>query len=178
MRVRDVRNLLSAQRAFHPTRTTEHEGSDPGDSACDHPGRPSQISSPSRLYPGISTERIMRAVEQQRRVSQQLEDLRIQQRQRTAFLHAAGIKWIMAVYGISGGLALVFILLLIVQPGLLGRILSVLGGGIAFLLMLEESVRQGLAPVPLSNWLLSGAALLVVLMMGLWVRLMRPPKEA
>jgi hypothetical protein len=120
----------------------------------------------------------MRAVEQQRRVSQQLEDLRIQQRQRTAFLHAAGIKWIMAVYGISGGLALVFILLLIVQPGLLGRILSVLGGGIAFLLMLEESVRQGLAPVPLSNWLLSGAALLVVLMMGLWVRLMRPPKEA
>jgi hypothetical protein len=178
MRVRDVRNLLSAQRAFHPTRATEHEGSVPEDSVRDSLGEPSQISSPSRLYPGISTERIMRAVEQQRRVSQQLEDLRIQQRQRTAFLHAAGVKWIMAIYSVSGGLALVFILLLIVQPGLLARTLSVLGGGIAFLLMLEESIRQGLAPVPLSNWLLSGVALLVVLMTGLWVRLMRPPKEA
>jgi hypothetical protein len=30
----------------------------------------------------------------------------------------------------------------------------------------------------LSNWLLSGMALVVVLMMGLWVRLMRYPKEA
>jgi hypothetical protein len=119
----------------------------------------------------------MRAVEQQRRISQQLEDLRIQQRRRTAFLRAAGLKWVVAIYGLFGGLALVALLLLITQPELLARTLAALGGGIAFLLMLEESIQQGLALIPLSNWLLSGATLLVVCMMGLWVRLMRPPKE-
>ena len=39
---------------------------------------------PSRMYSSISTERIMRAVEQQRRISQQLEDLRAQQKTRIA----------------------------------------------------------------------------------------------
>lgn len=176
MRVRDVSNPVSARRAFHLTRATDSAGDNPQDAVPAGPGP--QVSSPSHLYPSISTERIMRAVEQQRRISQQLEDLRIQQRQRTAFLRAAGLKWVVAIYGVCGGLALLSLLLLIARPGLLARALDALGGVIAFLLMLEESIKQGLALIPLSSWLLSGAALLVVLMMGLWVRLMRPPKEA
>lgn len=178
MRVHDVKDQLSAQRASHPTRSTEHEERDSEDSLHTRPGEQPRVSSPSHLYPGISTERIMQAVDQQRRVSQQLEDLRTQQRQRTAFLRTTGLKWMAALCGVSGVLALTFMILLIVQPGLLARTLDALGGVIGFLLVFEESIRQELAVIPLSNWLLSGTALLVVLMMGLWVRLMRPPREA
>lgn len=178
MRVRDVRNQFSARRASHRTRPTRHEGKNSTGSLHTRPGEQPHVSSPSRLYPAISTERIMQAVEQQRRISQQLEDLRTQQRQRTAFLRTTGLKWIAALCGVSGVLALTFLILLIVQPGLLARTLDALGGVIGFLVMLEESIRQELALIPLSNWLLSGAALLVVLMMVLWVRLMRPPREA
>jgi len=178
MRVHDVRDRPSAQRTSRLTRSAEYEGENSANSLHTRSGEQPHVSSPSRLYPGISTERIMQAVEQQRRVSQQLEDLRTQQRQRTAFLRTTGLKWIAALCGVSGVLALTFMLLLIVQPGLLARTLDALGGLIGFLLMFEESIRQELALIPLSNWLLSGMALLVVLMMGLWVRLMRPPKEA
>lgn len=178
MRVRDVRNQLSTQRASHLTRSTKHEENNAADSLRTRPGEQPHVNSPSRLYPCISTERIMQAVEQQRRISQQLEDLRTQQRQRTAFLRTTGLKWMATLCGVSGMLALTFMILLIVQPGLLARALDALGGVIGFLVMLEEDIRQELALIPLSNWLLSGAALLVVLMMGLWVRLMRPPREA
>lgn len=178
MRVRDVRNRLAAQRASHLTGSSRNEEKNAADPARSRPGEQLQISSPSRLYPSISTERIMQAVEQQRRISQQLEDLRTQQRQRTAFLRTTGLKWIAALCGVFGALALTFLLLLIVRPGLLARTLDALGGAIALLLVLEESIRRGLALIPLSNWLLSGAALAVVLMMGLWVKLMRPPREA
>lgn len=177
MRVRDVRDQLSARRALRLIRATERD-TGPGGSGRNWSGEQPQVGSPSHMYPSISTERIMRAVEQQRRISQQLEDLRVQQRQRTAFLRTAGLKWIVALYSLSGGLALLFILLLIARPELLAHALDALSGGIAFLLVLEESIQQGLELIPLSNWLLSAAALLVVLMMGLWVRLMRPPKEA
>jgi hypothetical protein len=44
--------------------------------------------------------------------------------------------------------------------------------------MVEEEIKLGLSLIPSSSWLLSGAALVIVLMMGLWVRLMRYPQEA
>lgn len=175
MRVRDERKL-STQHACHLTRTGEQQNQDLQDVSYGQPA--GQERSPSCGYPGISTARIMQAVEQQRQISRQLEDLRVQQRRRTAFLRAAGLPWMVAVSGFFGGLALLTLLLLITQPELQTRTLAALGGVIAFLLMLEESIQQGLAFVPLNNWLLSGAALLMVGMMGLWLRLMRPPKEA
>jgi hypothetical protein len=178
MRVRDVRNQLSAQRASHLTELPGREEKRSADPTPNRPGEQLPPSSPSRLYPSISTERIMQAVERQRRISQQLEDLRTQQRQRTAFLRTTGLKWIVALCGVFGALALIFLLLLIVRPGLLARTLDALGGVIALLLALEEGIRRGLALIPVGNWLLSGAALAVVLMMGLWVKLMRPPREA
>jgi acyl-CoA synthetase (AMP-forming)/AMP-acid ligase II len=119
----------------------------------------------------------MQAVEQQRRVSQQLEDLRAQQKQRTAILRTTGLKFLAALCGACGVLAVAFVILLIVRPDLLARTLDALSGGIAALLMAEEEVKLGLSLIPSSSWLLSGAALVIVLMMGLWVRLMRYPQE-
>jgi hypothetical protein len=125
----------------------------------------------------ISTERIMRAVEEQRRVSQQLEDLRIQQKRRTAQLSITGLKLMGVFWGLLGTLIGGFLILLIVQPVLLDRTLNSLDDGIAILIMLTERIRLGLSLNPSSSWLLSITALLVVLMMGLWIRLMRHPQD-
>ncbi|HEX7736800.1 MAG TPA: hypothetical protein VF458_18280 [Ktedonobacteraceae bacterium] len=128
--------------------------------------------------PGISTERIMQAVEEQRRVSQQLEDLRFQQKQRTAHLRQAGLKLMGVLWCITGALAGGFILLLLLVPALLDRTLNSLDDSIAFLVVLAEQIKMGLSLIPSSSWLLSVAALAVVLMMGLWIRLMRHPQDA
>jgi hypothetical protein len=132
---------------------------------------------PAHEYTGISTERIMQAVEEQRRVSQQLEDLRLQQKQRTAHLRTIGLKFIGVLWCISGALAGGFVLLLIMQPALLDRTLNSLDDSIALLVLLAEQIRLGLSLIPSSSWLLSAAALAVVLMMGLWIRLMRHPQD-
>ena len=178
MRCRDDKDHFAAQRASHSRwSTAENEARNTADTSSVKDEQP-QMLPPSRAYPSISTERIMQAVEQQRRVSQQLEDLRTQQKQRTAFLRTTGLKLIAALCGVLGVLGIVFVILLLARPDLLERTLDTLSGGIATLLMLEESIRSGLSLIPLSSWLLSGAALLVVLMMGLWLRLMRYPQEA
>jgi len=53
--------------------------------------RPTVSAVPSpRLYSSISTERIMMAVERQRRITAQLEDIRTQQQTRIARLHVVG----------------------------------------------------------------------------------------
>jgi hypothetical protein len=132
---------------------------------------------PAHGCSSISTERIMQAVEEQRRVSQQLEDLRLQQKQRTAHLRTAGLKFIGVLWCLSGALAGGFVLLLIMQPVLLDRTLNSLDDSIAILVVLTEQVKLGLSLIPSSSWLLSAAALAVVLMMGLWIRLMRHPQD-
>jgi hypothetical protein len=133
---------------------------------------------PACGFPTISTERIMQAVEERRRVSQQLEDLHFQQKQRTAQLRVAGLKLMCVLWYIFGALAGGFILLLIMQPILLDRTLNALDDSIAILIMLIEQAKQGPSLIPASSWLLSITALVVVLMMGLWIRLMRHPQDA
>jgi hypothetical protein len=126
----------------------------------------------------ISTERIMQAVEERRRVSQQLEDLRLQQKQRTARLRIAGLKLMGVLWCVTGALVIGFALLLLLQPVLFERLLNSLDGTIALLVMVEEQIKLGLSLIPSSSWLLSAAALVVVLLTGLWIRLMRYPQDA
>lgn len=126
----------------------------------------------------ISTERIMQAVEEHRRVSQQLEDLRLQQQQRTARLRIAGLKLMGVLWCVTGALVIGFALLLILQPVLFEHLLNSLDGTIAILVMVAEQIKLGLSLIPSGSWLLSVAALVVVLLTGLWIRLMRYPQDA
>lgn len=139
--------------------------------------QPPSITPVTPLYPSISTERIMQAVEQQRRVSQQLEDLRLQQKQRTQVLRTRGLRVLAVLWMMTGVLAIAFVVLLLARPDLLERLIDALSGVFAVIFVLEEELKRGLSLIPSSSWLLSGAALLVVLMMGLWIRLMRCPQE-
>jgi hypothetical protein len=133
---------------------------------------------PFRLYSSISTERIMRAVELQRHITQQLEDLRVQQQTRIARLRILNPKFLAFASLIIGLLLLFLLALLIFQADLLIKALALLSGGIDALVVLGQYLQTGLSLIIRDNWLLSGMALILVIMMGMWLRLMRHPREA
>ncbi len=137
------------------------------------------FSSPSyRMSTIISTERIMRAVEQQKRITQQLEDLRMQQRRRIARLRIFTPRFAAFTYLTIGLISLSLFALLIFNTGLVVNVLASLSGVIDALVSLAQYLQSGLALVLQENWLLSAMALVLVIMMGMWLRLMRHPQEA
>jgi len=58
------------------------------------------------------------------------------------------------------------------------KALSLLSSGIDILFVSAQYFQIGLTLVTRNNWLLSAVAFSVVIMMGMWLRLMRPPQEA
>ena len=141
--------------------------------------RPTASVVPSpRLYSSISTERIMMAVERQRRITAQLEDIRTQQQTRIARLHVVGPTVAAIIFFSIGCVPLLLLGLTIFQPDLLVRLLSLLGDGIDTLIVLAQYLQSGLLFVTRDDWLMSGLALAFVILMGMWLRLMRHPRES
>jgi hypothetical protein len=177
----DAKSQQSAQRDAHLAYPAEHNRANHAHASSDSHNQEQPASllgpPPSHMYPGISTERIMHAVERQRRITAQLEDLRAQQRQRTAFLRTAGLKLITVVGFLLGLLIIALVTLFFFQPIMLARTLALLSDTIALLLAVGESLKTDLSLIPSNNWLLSGATLLIVLMMVMWLRLMRHPQD-
>jgi hypothetical protein len=137
------------------------------------------LNSPShRTFTSISTERIMRAVERQKRITEQLEDLRMQQRTRIARLRIFTPRFAAFTYLTIGLISLSLLTLLIFNTGIVINVLESLGGVIDALVTLAQYLQSGLALVLNENWLLSAMALVLVIMMGMWLRLMRHPQEA
>jgi len=132
-------------------------------------------SSAPRAYPCISTERIMRAVEQQRRITDQLDGLRAQQRVRSGRVipKIVGSMFALVVVGIIGLLAL-----FLFQPDLFLAFLSFSSGIIDIILQLARYLSSWLVFIASQGWLQAGAGLVIVIMMGIWLGLMRPPREA
>lgn len=135
------------------------------------------IPSP-RVYSSISTERIMMAVEQQRRVTAQLEDMRTQQQCRVARLHIVGPTVAAIIFFTMGCIPLLLLVLTVFQPDLLVRLLSLPGDGLNTLIVLAQYLQAELLLVTRDNWLMSGIALAFVILLGMWLRLMRHPQES
>lgn len=133
---------------------------------------------PPRVYSSISTERIMMAVERQRRITAQLEDIRTQQQSRVARLHVVGPTVAAIIFFTMGCIPLLVLALTIFQPDVLVRLLSLPGDGLDTLIMLAQYLQSELLPVTHDNWLMTGIALVFVLLLGMWLRLMRPPQES
>jgi predicted anti-sigma-YlaC factor YlaD len=131
------------------------------------------------FVPGtISTDRIMCAVQQQQRITQQLEALRGQQQSRVARMRVAGTALVASSIFLLSCLPLLAFVLIIVQPGLADKTLVFLSDTIDMLLVFGQYIQTGLMLVNYNNWLLPGIAFAVVVMFGLWLRLMRYPQEA
>jgi hypothetical protein len=132
----------------------------------------------SRMYTSISTERVMRAIEQQRRITQQFEDLRAQQQSRLARLRIFNPTFAAIVCFIVGLFSLSLLALFIFQTDLIVKAAALVSDGIDALIVLGQYIQAGLALITRDNWLLAGVALILVVMMGMWLRLMRYPQEA
>jgi hypothetical protein len=130
-----------------------------------------------RQYQPISTGRIMQAVQEQRQITRQLEDIRIQQKTRLARLRILP-PLIALAFSSIGGLAVLVLGLAFFQPGVLVNILGLVGDGIEVVFLVVQYLQTGLELITRNNVILSGIALVLVVMMGMWLRLMRNPREA
>jgi hypothetical protein len=131
-----------------------------------------------RTYPNISTERIILAVERQKRITQQLVDLRMQQQSRLTTLQTVGPRVAAVVVFVLGSLTLALLAVSIVQPDLIVKVLPLLSGVVEVFIALVEYLQMPLSLVAYNSWLLSGVAFVLVILMGMWLRLMRHPQEA
>jgi hypothetical protein len=132
----------------------------------------------SRMFTSISTERIMQAVEKQKRITEQLEGLRTQQRTRIARLGILTPGFATLTYLSMGFISLLLLALLIFNTDIVINVLESFGGVIDTLVTLAQYLQSGLAIVLHQAWILSAMALVLVIMMGMWLRLMRHPQEA
>jgi anti-sigma factor RsiW len=186
MRCRDAKFWLTAQRdndLAQPEITTLQEHLTDCTACRTHEQRQQRLdlvlgTQPYRAFSSISTERIMRAVERQKRITQQLEDLRTQQRSRVARLRIFTPRFAALTYLTIGLISLSLLALFIFNVELVMSVLSLLGDVIDALVTLAQYVQTGLALLIHDNWLLSGMALVLVILMGMWLRLMRHPQEA
>src|SRR6266516_6806575 len=152
MRCRDAKDWLTAQRendlvqsedtalrenlkncSAYPTHEYYHQRTD------FVPGSPT-----SRMFTSISTERIMRAVERQKRITEQLEDLRMQQRTRIARLRIFTPRFAAFTYLTIGLISLSLLTLLIFNTGIVINVLESLGGIIDALVTLAQYLQSGL----------------------------------
>lgn len=119
----------------------------------------------------------MRAVQQQQRISRQLEDLRQQQQQRVQRLRPVGAA--IAALGLFTlcSIPLLLLAFMIVQTDQAVALLALLNNVIDALMIVAQYIQAGLILVTRNSWLLSGMALLVVIMVAMWLYLMRPPQE-
>ncbi len=127
--------------------------------------------------PGVSTEKIMQAVLQQSRITQQLEQLRTQQQLRMARLRTVGTLLAAIGFFTLGSLPLLILAIAIIQTDLVVKALTLLSSVIDIVFVIGQYFQLGLTLLTRNNWLLSAVAFSIVVMMGMWLRLMRPPQE-
>lgn len=186
MRCRDAKDWLTAQREndlvqSEVTALQEHLKQC---SACHtyeqyHQRTDPVLNSPtSHMFTSISTERIMQAVERQKRITEQLEGLRTQQRTRIARLRIFTPRYATLTYLSMGLISLLLLALLIFNTDIVVNILESFGGVIDTLVVVAQYLQSGLAFVLQQEWILSAMALVLVIMTGMWLRLMRHPQEA
>jgi predicted anti-sigma-YlaC factor YlaD len=127
---------------------------------------------------GISTDRIMQAIQQRKRVSAQLEDIRRQQQSRMVRLRPAGAACVALCCFTLSSIPLLLLALCLVQTDLTVKALYILNNIIDIFIVLAQYLQIGLTMITQNRWLLSALAFAVIVMTGMWLRLMRYPQEA
>jgi hypothetical protein len=178
MRWRETRPLLTTPRDSHAAQSAEENREQQASplytayrEQSEHTRSPVVPCSGGRHT--ISTERIMQAVEMQKCITQQLEDLHARQKQRATQLRKTGLILTGSMFFSSVLLSIALTILYIFQPDILLQLLTPAGTLLASLVAVEGSIQMELS----NSWLLAGATLAIVLMMVLWLRLMRYPPE-
>lgn len=194
MRCRDAKQWLAAQRTHEGTSPANAANSDNQDLAavaehvqhcpdCRNTHQRQQTvdtllrTSSPRVQPYVSTERIMLAIQDRKQVTDQIETLQTQQRSRVARIRPTAFALVALTLLTISSIPLVVIALTIIQPALFVQSLNFVGDGPGILIVLAQYLQAGLTVAARNNWLLSAVAFAVVIMMGIWLRLMRYPQE-
>jgi hypothetical protein len=130
------------------------------------------------MHTSISTDQIMCAVKQQQRVTQQLEELRERQHLRIERIRTAGATGMAIGMFVLSSIPLLLLIMLNLQTDAIVNTLSWLKGILDVLFILIEYLQKGLTILMYDSWLLSGVAFAMVVMMGMWLRLMYAPQDA
>ena len=199
MRCHDAKQLLTVQRDKRLTQQAIRDRNDDAETAAleehlkqcsvchtfeQHQRRVDTIlkemqpQTPLRRNWGVSTDSIMHAVKQQRQISQQLETIHEQQCSRVARLRKGGVAFAAITFFTLGSIPLLALAITLVQTDLMVHALVFLRNVIDVLYVLGQYIQTGLTVVTRNSLLLWAFAFAVVLMMGMWLRLMRPPQEA
>lgn len=125
----------------------------------------------------VSTHSIMQAVQQRKQISQQLETLHEQQRSRVARMRKGGTAFAALLFFTLSCIPLLILAITLVQTDFMVHVLLLLSSVVDVLYVLGQYVQTGLTIVTHNSFLLTGVSFIVVLMMGMWLRLMRPPQE-
>jgi predicted anti-sigma-YlaC factor YlaD len=126
----------------------------------------------------ISTDRIMQAIQQRKRVSSQLEDIHRQQQSRMVRLRPAGAACVALCCFTLSSIPLLLLALCLVQTDLTVKALYVLDNIIDIFIILAQYLQIVLTMITQNRWLLPALAFAVIVMTGMWLRLMRYPQEA
>jgi hypothetical protein len=130
------------------------------------------------VHASISTNQIMQAVKQQQHITQQLEELRQQQCLRIERIRTIGATGVaLGIFALSS-IPLILLALLFLQADVVMNALSLLKGVVDVFFILTQYLQNGLTMLTYNNWLLSVIAFAMVVLTGMWLRLMRPPQEA
>ena len=120
----------------------------------------------------------MHAVKQQQYITQQLEELRQQQCLRIERIRTIGATGIaLGIFTLSS-IPLILLAMLLLQADIVMNMLSWLNGVVDVFFILTQYLQNGLTMLTYNSWLLSAVAFAMVVLMGMWLRLMRPPQEA
>ena len=136
-----------------------------------------QPSPVQRVYSSISTERIMLAVEQEKFAAQQVEDMRAQQQKRMARQRSIVLPMLLLLVFTLLAIPLLLAATALIQPDLITNMPPALNGLIYVLLLGVQYLHTGSTLVATDTALLVIGALVLVIMMGMWLRLMRQPRQ-
>jgi predicted anti-sigma-YlaC factor YlaD len=126
---------------------------------------------------GISTERIMQAVQQHKQISDQVAVMREQQKVRDAHFSKIGFAGIALSILLVSSVPLFFLIVVVVQTSVADRALDFLNGIIDIVVVVGQYMQAGLTQVTHNNMLFTAVACVVVVMIVMWFRLMRLPKR-
>ena len=130
------------------------------------------------VHASISTDQIMHAVKQQQHITQQLEELRQQQCLRIERIRTIGATGVAIGIFTLSSIPLILLAMLLLQADVVMNMFSLLNGVVDVFFILTQYLQNGLTMLTYNNWLLSAVAFAMVVLMGMWLRLMRPPQEA
>jgi hypothetical protein len=132
---------------------------------------------PTRTCGRTSTGNIMLAIQKQKYITAQLDDLREKQQSRWARIRRASVLCAVGSVLLVASLPLFLLAIILVRGEMAVSTLTSLQGILDLFIVSGNLVQAGIMRLSQDNWLLATVALAVVLMMGIWLRLMRYPQE-